>query len=173
MKNIYTLAVHAALEAGKAILDVYESEDFEVEKKADQSPLTLADRRAHELIEAALRKSDIPILSEEGREIPYMNRSWWPQFWLVDPLDGTKEFIKRNGEFTVNIALVTDGEASFGVVYAPVLKTLYVGLEGIGAFRCTNEKNFSQPFDYLVQFSDQLPASNGDPEYFRVVASSP
>ncbi len=171
MKNIYTLAVQAALEAGKAILDVYEREDFEVEKKADQSPLTLADRRAHELILAALNTSDIPVLSEEGKEIPYMNRSWWSQFWLVDPLDGTKEFIKRNGEFTVNIALVTEGRVSFGVVYAPVLKTLYVGLEGKGAYRCTKEKNFTQPFEYLIQFSDPLPASKGDPEYFRVVAS--
>lgn len=101
MKNNYTRAIQAAVEAGKAILDVYETEDFEVESKADQSPLTLADRRAHEIIVAALDKTGIPILSEEGSEIPYMNRSWWSQFWLVDPLDGTKEFIRRNGEFTV------------------------------------------------------------------------
>ena len=171
MKNIYTLAVQAALEAGKAILDVYEREDFEVEKKADQSPLTLADRKANEIIVAALEKSDIPILSEEGKEIPFMNRSWWSQFWLVDPLDGTKEFIKRNGEFTVNIALVKEGRASFGVVYAPVLKTLYVGLEGKGAYRCSDEKNFTQAFEYLIQFADQLPVSQPDPDFFRVVAS--
>ena len=171
MKSIYTLAVRAAVEAGKAILDVYESEDFEVEHKSDKSPLTLADRRAHEIIAAALGKSDIPVLSEEGKEIPYMNRSWWSQFWLVDPLDGTKEFINRNGEFTVNIALLTEGKATFGVVYAPFLNTLYVGLEGKGAYRCTNEKNFAQPFDYLVQFSDPLPAAGADKKYFRVVAS--
>ena len=171
MKNIYTLAVRAAVEAGKAILDVYESEDFEVEHKSDQSPLTLADRRAHEIITLALGKTDIPVLSEEGKEIPYMNRSWWSQFWLVDPLDGTKEFINRNGEFTVNIALLTEGRATFGVVYAPFLNTLYLGLEGKGAYRCTNAKNFAQPFDYLVQFSDPLPAAVADKEYFRVVAS--
>ncbi len=171
MKNHYSQAIQAAVEAGKAILDVYESEDFEVESKADQSPLTLADRRAHEIIAAALDKTGIPILSEEGREIPYMNRSWWSQFWLVDPLDGTKEFIRRNGEFTVNIALVVEGKATFGVVYAPYIKTLYIGLEGKGAFRCRNEKNFNQPFDYLIQFSDPLPAGEADEKFFRVVAS--
>ncbi len=172
MRNKYTLAIQAAVEAGKAILEVYESEDFEVENKADESPLTLADRRAHEIIiESALGKTRIPILSEEGKEIPYMNRSWWSQFWLVDPLDGTKEFIKRNGEFTVNIALVTEGKATFGVVYAPVIKTLYVGLEGRGAYRCREEKNFSQPFDYLIQFSEPLPWLRHHEELFRVVAS--
>lgn len=171
MKNIYTQAVQAAVKAGKAILEVYEQTDFEVEQKADNSPLTLADRRAHEIISAALKDTEIPILSEEGSEIPYMNRSWWSQFWLVDPLDGTKEFIRRNGEFTVNIALVINGLAAFGVVYAPVLNTLYVGLEGKGAYRCSDEKNFSQPFDYLVQFSDPLPMGSEDEKYFRVVAS--
>jgi 3'(2'), 5'-bisphosphate nucleotidase len=100
-----------------------------------------------------------------------MNRSWWSQFWLVDPLDGTKEFIRRNGEFTVNIALVVEGKATFGVVYAPYIKTLYIGLEGMGAYRCRNEKNFSQPFDYLIQFSDPLPAAEADEKFFRVVAS--
>ncbi len=171
MKKKYTLAVQAALKAGSAILDVYEHQDFEVEHKPDQSPLTLADRRAHEIIVTALKDTMIPILSEEGREIPYMNRSWWPKFWLVDPLDGTKEFIARNGEFTVNIALVVDGKVTFGVVYAPVLKTLYVGLQGRGAYRCREEKNFHQPFDYLIQFSEPLPFGKTDKKFFRVVAS--
>jgi 3'(2'), 5'-bisphosphate nucleotidase len=171
MKKKYTLAVQAALKAGSAILDVYEHQDFEVENKPDQSPLTLADRRAHEIIVTVLKDTCIPILSEEGREIPYMNRSWWSKFWLVDPLDGTKEFIARNGEFTVNIALVVDGKVTFGVVYAPVLKTLYVGLQGRGAYRCREEKNFNQPFDYLIQFSDPLPFGKTDKKFFRVVAS--
>ena len=171
MKNKFSVAVHAAVKAGNAILEVYGKDDFEVERKADNSPLTLADRRAHEIINAALQETDLPILSEEGKEIPYMNRSWWSSFWLVDPLDGTKEFIKRNGEFTVNIALVVDGKASFGVVYAPVLKHLYVGHPGRGAFLCKEEKNFTQPFDYLLQFSTPLPAREPDPDLFRVVAS--
>ncbi len=171
MKNNYTRAVQAAIAAGKAILEVYESEDFEVERKSDSSPLTLADRKAHEIIVSALKDTEFPIMSEEGSEIPYMNRSWWSSFWLVDPLDGTKEFIRRNGEFTVNIALVVDGKASFGVVFAPVLNTLYVGLQGRGAYMCKNEKNFNQPFDYLIQFADPLPAGEVDEKFFRVVAS--
>lgn len=171
MKNKYTCAVQAAVAAGKAILEIYEGEDFEVEKKSDQSPLTLADRKAHKLITSALKKTDIPVLSEEGREIPYMNRSWWSEFWLVDPLDGTKEFIKRNGEFTVNIALIEEGKARFGVVYAPALKTLYIGLDGKGAWSCNKEKNFKQAFEYLVQLGDALPCVKEDPDNFRVVAS--
>jgi len=171
MKNKYTLAVQAAVKAGKAILEVYESDDFGVESKSDNSPLTLADKKAHEIIVEALKDTEFPIMSGEGREIPYMNRSWWSSFWLVDLLDGTKEFIRRNGEFTVNIALVVDGKATFGVVYAPVLNTLYVGLQGRGAYMCKNEKNFSQHFDYLIQFADSLPAAKADEKLFRVVAS--
>lgn len=171
MKNEYTLAVQAAIEAGKAILAVYGEENFKVEKKADDSPLTLADRRANEIITRALGQTDFPILSEEGQEISYMNRSWWSTFWLVDPLDGTREFINRNGEFTVNIALVNEGKADFGVVFAPVLNELYVALQGVGAFRCRNEKNFSQPFDYLIQFATPLPLASPDDKCFRVVAS--
>jgi 3'(2'), 5'-bisphosphate nucleotidase len=171
MKNNYTLAIQAAVKAGKAILEVYGSDDFKVESKSDNSPLTLADKKAHEIIVAALKDTEFPIMSEEGSEILFMNRSWWSSFWLVDPLDGTKEFIRRNGEFTVNIALVVGGKATFGVVYAPVLNTLYVGLQGRGAYRCRDEKNFSQPFDYLIQFADPLPAAEADEKLFRVVAS--
>ena len=100
-----------------------------------------------------------------------MNRSWWSSFWLVDPLDGTKEFIKRNGEFTVNIALVVDGKTEFGVVFAPVLKDLYVGIQGRGAYLCSEEKNFNQPVDYLIQLAQQLPTGEEDGAYYRVVAS--
>jgi 3'(2'), 5'-bisphosphate nucleotidase len=171
MKNKFSIAVQAALKAGKAIMEVYGKADFEVERKADDSPLTLADRRAHEIITRALKRTGLPVLSEEGREIPYMNRSWWSSFWLVDPLDGTKEFISRNGEFTVNIALVVDGKASFGVVFAPVLNRLYVGHQGRGAFLCSDEKIFRQPFDYMAQFSTPLPATEPDPDLYRVVAS--
>jgi 3'(2'), 5'-bisphosphate nucleotidase len=171
MKNRYSLAIQAAVEAGKAILRVYEADDLRIEKKADDTPLTLADREAHGIIEAALGETGFPVLSEEGREIPYMNRSWWTSFWLVDPLDGTKEFISRNGEFTVNIALVVEGKAEFGVVYAPVLNHLYVGHPSLGAVLCREEKNFSQPLDYLVQFATQLPFAAPDKRHFRVVAS--
>ena len=171
MKNNYALAIRAALKAGEAILKVYESNDFGVETKEDASPLTIADQQAHEIIVAHLEETAIPVLSEEGKHMPYPERSEWSRFWLVDPLDGTKEFIKRNGEFTVNIALIEEGKAVFGVVYAPVINELYVGIPGRGAFRCRNEKNLYQPLDYLLQFADSLPLEAQNPELFTVVSS--
>jgi 3'(2'), 5'-bisphosphate nucleotidase len=116
-----------AKEAGKAIMEVYETE-FEVERKADASPLTLADRRSHQIISTGLqsRYPDLPVLSEEGKEVPHAVRKAWPAFWLVDPLDGTKEFVKKNGEFTVNIALIEGTTPTLGVIYLPVLDRLYV-----------------------------------------------
>jgi 3'(2'), 5'-bisphosphate nucleotidase len=125
----------SALAAGKAILEVYDAADMGVEKKADDSPLTLADRRAHDIILADISDFGIPVLSEEGRNIPFGERSQWPRMWIVDPLDGTKEFIKRNGEFTVNIALAEAGSPTMGVVYVPVADTLYFADLELGAFR--------------------------------------
>ena len=121
--------------AGQAILKIYET-DIEVETKADNSPLTAADRAAHEIISQALESltPDIPVWSEESAEIPFSERSAWPEFWLVDPLDGTKEFIKRNGEFTVNIALIRGHEPVLGVVHVPVKNQDYFGYQGGGAF---------------------------------------
>ena len=134
--NLYTItSVIAALEAGSAILEVYHSADFKVEKKADKSPLTLADRRAHEVIIQHLSKFDIPILSEEGKNIPYDERKNWDTFWLVDPLDGTKEFIKKNGEFTVNIAMISKNKPVAGVVFVPDKNILYFASSEIGAYR--------------------------------------
>ena len=171
MKSNYSLAILAALKAGEAILEVYDSDDFGIVAKKDESPLTIADQRAHDIIIQHLEKTEFPVLSEEGKHTPYPERSLWDRFWLVDPLDGTKEFIKRNGEFTVNIALVEEGKATFGVVYAPVIKELYLGIPGKGAFRCRQEKNFYQPLDYLLQFADQLPMEAPYPELFTVVSS--
>ena len=120
-----------AKEAGAAILSVYEK-DFEVEYKDDRSPLTEADRLSHERIVEGLASLDapIPVLSEEGKDIPYEERVNWQRFWLVDPLDGTKEFVKRNGEFTVNIALIEQGYPVLGVIYVPVTDVLYYGEAG-------------------------------------------
>ena len=128
--------VQLARSAGAAIMQVYRSEEFGATSKADNSPLTLADLAAHNCIVAGLSKlaSGYPILSEEDANIPYAVRSKWTHFWLVDPLDGTKEFIKRNGEFTVNIALIEDGVPVLGVVYAPVLDVCYYAARGNGAF---------------------------------------
>ena len=116
-----------AYQAGQAIMEIYNSEDFSVEIKGDGSPLTRADKAAHLVIAEGLKKHfpEIPVLSEEGKNIPYDTRKNWKSFFLVDPLDGTKEFIKRNGEFTVNIALIEKGNPIAGVVYAPVLGLLY------------------------------------------------
>ncbi len=134
--DLLKASLEAALRAGEAILEVYEGE-FEVERKADDSPLTLADRRAHELISTALQRkeSGIEFLSEEGGDIPFPERACWQSFWLVDPLDGTKEFIKRNGEFTVNIALIERGRPVLGVIHVPVKGLVYFSLPGRGAFR--------------------------------------
>jgi len=125
-----------AREAGRAIMEVYSSE-FAVEYKSDNSPLTLADKRSSALIEAALLKMypDIPVISEEGEPVPYETRRGWRRFWLVDPLDGTKEFVKRGGDFTVNIALVDDGRPVIGVIYAPVPDLIYYALKGWGAWK--------------------------------------
>ena len=127
-------------DAGQAILDIYDTA-FEVETKSDNSPLTIADKKSHEIIEDGLKKlyPDIPILSEEGRDIPYSERKQWNTFWLVDPLDGTKEFVKRNGEFTVNIALISNNYPIFGSVYAPYKKELFWAHEGLGAWKSCNK----------------------------------
>jgi len=128
--------VSLAEEAGRAILEVYAT-DFDVQSKADASPVTEADLAAHRLIAAGLAELSpgIPVLSEEDGLPPYAERAAWSQYWLVDPLDGTKEFVKRNGEFTVNIALIRSNRPVLGVVNVPVQRTTYVGCEGRGAER--------------------------------------
>ncbi len=135
IKQLTSLAKEASLAAGKAILEVYNSSDFGVEIKEDNSPLTLADQAAHKVIVSYLEKTGLPILSEEGRDIPYEERKNWEYFWMVDPLDGTKEFIKKNGEFTVNIALIHKNTPVMGVVFAPVLDWLYWGNQEEGAWK--------------------------------------
>ncbi|TPE46270.1 3'(2'),5'-bisphosphate nucleotidase CysQ [Pontibacter mangrovi] len=128
----------AALEAGAAILQIYESGQVEATLKADDSPLTKADRAAHAIITRHLSETGLPILSEEGKQQPYEQRNKWDWYWLVDPLDGTKEFLKRNGEFTVNIALMQGQKPVGGVIYAPVLRSLYVGSTQTGVTKETN-----------------------------------
>jgi len=134
IKRLLLSAICTAIEGGMAIREIYAT-DFAVEKKADESPLTLADQRSHKIIEKALLPFGIPILSEEGRKIPYEERAGWNPLWIVDPLDGTKEFVKRNGEFTVNIALVKDHRPVMGVIYVPVTDVLYYGETGLGAHK--------------------------------------
>ena len=165
--EILSTSLNAAIKAGQAILDVYTS-PFAIEYKEDKSPLTLADKNANEIILENLKLSGIPVLSEEGKKIPYEERRTWRELWVVDPLDGTKEFIKRNGEFTVNIALVRDGLSVFGVIYQPVPDLLYYGNIETGAFKVTGAGSISQS-DYLKK-SIAL-NSHALPARFTVVAS--
>ena len=126
-----------ARDAGSAIMEIYGRDDFQVQSKEDQSPLTAADLASHRVLVAGLKAltPDIPILSEESASLPWAERQAWGTYWLLDPLDGTKEFIQRNGEFTVNIALVQDTVPTLGVVYVPAQDALYAGILGLGAWR--------------------------------------
>lgn len=130
-----------ARKAGQAIMGIYEK-DFNVEYKADESPVTDADLAAHKLIVAGLQQltPDIPILSEENADISWDVRQTWKSYWLVDPIDGTKEFIKKNGEFTVNIALIENGKPVLAVVDAPALGVSYLASDAIGAFKDTGDE---------------------------------
>ena len=140
-RRLLDAACEIAREAGRAILDVYGRDDFAVSRKSDNSPLTEADQVAHGIISRALAKLDdnLPILSEESTPADHVERRKWQRYWLVDPLDGTKEFLKRNGEFTVNIALVDEHRALLGAVHAPVLDRMYFGHVTLGAWRSDAE----------------------------------
>ncbi|MFM1878043.1 MAG: hypothetical protein RLZZ241_909 [Bacteroidota bacterium] len=128
MTRNFEIAIEAAVNGGKSILDIYDShEDFNIQTKADQSPLTSADQAANQIITEVLAQTGIPIISEENKQTDYDIRKHWERCWIVDPLDGTKEFIKRNGEFTVNIALCEGGVSVMGIIYVPVSRELYYG----------------------------------------------
>ena len=172
MKTALSLAIPAAQAASKAILSIYASSDFSIETKYDNSPLTRADRASHNIIVETLARTGIPILSEEGLGIAYAERCRWERFWLVDPLDGTKEFIKRNGEFTVNIALIEGNAPVLGVVLAPVPDTLYFATKGLGAWKleqCSLRAGLS--VDALLAASTRLPVAGADPRPHTIVGS--
>jgi len=143
MDNNLRIAIQASIEAGKRIMKVYNT-GFDIEYKDDDSPLTEADKQANDIINTFLKPTNIPIISEENRQTDYEIRQAWSQCWIVDPVDGTKEFIKRNGEFTVNIALALEGLPILGVIYVPALKTLYYAdvREGIAFKANLNEHQF-------------------------------
>lgn len=164
------LLIEASLRAGAEIMNVY-ARDFEVDTKDDKSPLTEADRRSHECIDKFLRQTAIPILSEEGREIPYEERKEWKQFWLVDPLDGTKEFVKKNGEFTVNIALIEDELPVYGIIYAPVLEKLFVGRVGEGAWIAEGVKP-DATLEEVLSKKKSIPIERNDDQYIVVASRS-
>ena len=169
ISELTQLAIKASIEAGKDILAIYKSDDFEIESKEDNSPLTKADKAAHKIISSILEKSKIPILSEEGKSIPYEMRKDWSKLWIVDPIDGTKEFIKRNGEFTVNIALIENNKPIIGVILAPESGVLYFSENNIGAFKSFINLNFFNPENLLVE-AVPLPL-NHENQVYTVVAS--
>ena len=151
-------------------MEIYENEDFEVDFKGDNSPLTKADTAAHHIIQKVLEKTNIPVLSEEGKHLPYDIRKTWNRLWIVDPIDGTKEFIKRNGEFTVNIALVKNGIPIAGVVYAPALNDLYIASQEIGSYLIHLNKDSNTTIVSLMESGNKLPMDRDD-KTFTIVAS--
>lgn len=169
MKSYLETAIKAAIEGGKAILKVYAT-NFDVEFKGDHSPLTVADKNANTIINNYLLQTDIPIISEENRQLDYDERKDWTTCWIVDPLDGTKEFIKRNGEFTVNIALVRNGRPVMGVIYVPVSGTLYFTSEdGTQSYKTDIDANAYELSEILENSVELEPAGAGEP--VKVVGS--
>ena len=164
------LAIEASIKAGKKILEIYTSDDFIVEYKSDESPLTLADKSSDEIIKNALKASNIPVLSEEGNVLDYNKRKDLRHLWIVDPLDGTKEFIKKNGEFTVNIALVENNRPTLGVIYAPALKVLYFSEEKFGSYKLELKTSTLSSLDYSRAI--KLPVSINKNSYGVVTSRS-
>lgn len=171
-ENLFLSAFKAATAAGKRILEIYESDDFQVSMKSDNSPLSQADRDAHDIIKRYLQNSCIPILSEEGRDLQFEERQSWDVLWIVDPLDGTRQFIQKREEFTVNIALITDGSPLFGLIYAPALGDMYFGIRDIGSFKIKmNDSLLALPFGKIVEHSEKLPSKTKNEEKYTVLVS--
>ena len=164
------LAITASLKAGKAIMEVYDS-TFEVEYKDDNSPLTLADKKSNDIINTFLKPTEIPIISEENKQIEFEVRRHWKFCWIVDPVDGTKEFIKRNGEFTVNIALVKEGKPLLGVIYVPSEKTLYFAnvLQEL-AYK-SELKDHETPYEVIMQKAKKMTPKASSSNLVEVVGS--
>ena len=173
-KQILYTAILAAVKGGEKILSVYEdpNADFQIERKADNSPLTIADRLSHDIILKILSQTPYRTISEEGEQIAYEERQTWNQLWLVDPLDGTKEFLKRNGEFTVNIAFINNGLPDAGVIYIPVKHELYFGELEMGAYKMKGIEDISEmsDMDTLLAKAQRLPLKEKH-ERFTIVAS--
>ena len=167
-------AFNAAVRAGAEIMKIYNSDSYNIEVKSDNTPLTIADRLAHNKIKEVLGATRIPILSEEGRAMLYEERKNWEMFWLVDPLDGTIEFIKRNNEFTVNIALMADNECIGAIVYVPYLGKVYFAERGFGAMLIEGIKPDEQA-NYtngeIRAHSKMLPLTTSTHDKFRIAVS--
>ena len=164
------LAIDASLLAGKKILEIYTSDDFNLDYKDDNSPLTLADIASNEIIENILKISNIPILSEEGNILDYQQRKDFKHLWIVDPLDGTKEFVKKNDEFTVNIALIENQKPILGVIYAPALSLLYFSEENFGSYKLDLNDSISNEIDFNKAL--RLPIARNKTKYSVVTSRS-
>ena len=167
-------AYNAALRAGAAILDIYLHEtDYGIDIKSDKTPITQADRISHQLIKEYLGQTRIPLLSEEGREMLYEERRGWDLFWIVDPLDGTKEFIKGNGEFTVNIALMADNKPVISVVYVPYISKMYFCDKAVGAFvkEATANRSADLSLEQIYENARRLPLVNKANQPIRIAIS--
>ncbi len=166
---------NAAIRAGAAIMTVYKQrDDYDVAIKSDRTPITVADRLAHKTIREYLGPTRIPVLSEEGREMRYEERRNWELFWLVDPLDGTLEFIKGNNEFTVNIALMENNVSVASVVYVPYIGRLYFALRGRGAYRKENvlpDADACYTYDAILHDARRLPCEEHPQRPLRVAVS--
>lgn len=169
LKEYLTTAINAAVAAGAVIMEVYNG-DLEISYKADDSPLTIADRRANEVIMMHLKNTGIPVISEENKQIPYQDRKDWTVCWMVDPLDGTKEFIKRNGEFTVNIALIINGTPELGVIYTPATSDLYFAISAEKQAFKINLNGNSLSVEAMMQQASILQPQVPD-SYNRIVGS--
>ena len=171
MNNQLKIAALAAIEGGAEIMKIYQQDDLGVEYKQDESPLTIADKNCNDIINRHLLKTDIPIISEENKQLDYSKRKGWTQCWIVDPLDGTKEFVKRNGEFTVNIALVANGQPILGVIYVPVSKELYLADVNDGLASKIQLKSHDVDFDKVNLQEYTIGPSKADQSLIRVVGS--
>ena len=169
--DLLDTAINASLLGGKKILEIYNT-NFSVEFKDDMSPLTLADKKCNEIIEESLKHTGLPLLSEEGSSIDYEERKEWKSFWLVDPLDGTKEFVKRNGEFTVNIALIHNNLPILGVIYTPVTGDLYFALEGLGSYKLNGITNQKISLENIMSSAQKLPLTINKRDYTIVGSRS-
>jgi len=165
-----SIAISAALDSGKAIMDIYLQGNVGVEYKNDLSPITNADIVSSRIINKHLSATSIPIVSEETDDIPFDERKTWKELWIVDPIDGTKEFISRNGEFTVNIAMLSNQTLVLGVVYAPALRELYFAEANIGSFKCIVDDHIS--LTNLLEFSTKLPSTKNHHSYKMVASRS-
>ena len=171
--NLTKIAVEASILAGEKILEIYKSDDFNIQTKSDNSPLTQADKNSHNKIMEFLTDTNLPILSEEGNIANFEERKNWEYYWCIDPLDGTKEFIKKNDEFTVNIALIHKTKPILGIIYVPVLKELYVGSQDYSAIKIENiTANNYKEFDLnnIFEAGEKLP-KNIKKSKFTVVGS--